>query len=332
MATKKDVKEISEIKKKLELNSLLKIVSILFILSITVLAIVNIFERKEGKEVSQNVITVSGHSELNVKPDTTKFTISVTETGDSVKSSQDAATNKINSAISILRQNGVPDKNIKTLSYNTYPKYSTRTAPCGNPATSVSAPVKGKTPVISNSSSVKIPPSSTVSSKTVSGVATTRVNVGSTGSVGVGAPAGITQVCTDKTSEIIGYETSQVVEVKITDISKSPDLAGTLVSSVGKVGVQVSGLNSYVDNLDMIKQIIRDQAIQKAKIQAKEIAEALGVRLGKVTAFSENSGGGYPYPLMMSAKSVGSADSIAPSLPVGEDLISSDISVSYSIR
>jgi uncharacterized protein YggE len=301
MVIKKNTKEVSEVKKYLELNSILKIVSILFILSITVLAIVNIFDGKEGGVKDQNLISVSGHGEISVKPDTTKFTISVTETGKDMKSSQDAAKNKINGAIAILKQNGVPEKNIKNLNYNTYPKYSSRTTACAPVSVSAPAVVKNgvKSTVTPKASSTK--------------VATT-------------APA-----CTEKTTEIVGYETNQSIEVKITDISKNPDLAGILIVAVGAIGVQTSEVTNFVDNIDLSKQYAREQAIQKAKTQARDIANSLGVRLSKITSFSENTNGGYPYA-MMNAKSMEVSDSASVNLPVGENKITSDVTITYSIR
>jgi uncharacterized protein YggE len=326
MTIKKDIKNTNESKKILELNSLLKFVSILFILSATILAISKISLDGEGdKGFNQNTITVSGHSEISVKPDTTKFTITVAESAKDIKSSQDAATNKINAAIVILKQNGVLDKNIKTLNFNTYPKYSSRTTSC---VTAPTSPVKGKviTPVVkaaaTNSDAKEVSaPVAPASAKVVASKVSVAV---------VSAPSN--SPCVDRTSEIVGYETSQSIEVKITDISKNPDLAGALVAAVGKVGVTVGELTSFVDNVDKTKQSIRNQAIQKAKVQAQDIAESLGVRLGKITSFSENVGDGYPYPMMMSAKMVEVTDSASVNLPVGEDKITSDVSITYSIK
>ncbi len=320
MVIKKDIKNTNESKKILELNSLLKFVSILFILSVTILAISKIStEDKGGGNINQNTITVSGHSEISVKPDTTKFTISVTEFGKDIKSSQDATTNKINSAIVILKQNGVLDKNIKTLNFNTYPKYSSRTTSCSSAQATV---VKGK--VATLISSAKAP--SAVSASKMIGAPT------SVSTIQVAPSVSSVSACVDRTSEIVGYETNQSMEVKITEISKNPDLAGTLVNLVGNAGVTVNDLASFVDNMDKIKQSLQGQAIQKAKLQAVDIASALGVKLGKVTSFSENAGGGYPYPVMMSEKMVGAADSLSANLPVGEDKITSDVSVTYSIK
>jgi uncharacterized protein YggE len=158
-------------------------------------------------------------------------------------------------------------------------------------------------------------------------VKSTVVSKASSTKVAVAAP-----VCTEKTSEIVGYETNQSIEVKITDISKNPDLAGILIVTVGALGVQTSDVTNFVDNMELSKQDAREQAIQKAKIQAAEIAKSLGVRLGKITSFSENTNGGYPYPMMMSAKSVEATDSAPVNLPAGENKITSDVTITYSIK
>ena len=88
---------------------------------------------------------------------------------------------------------------------------------------------------------------------------------------------------------LAAYVVSQTVEVKIRDISK----AGEILSGVGEFGVtDVSGLTFTVDNEDVVKDQARDLAITDAKTQAKTLAKSLGVRLVKITNFSE--GGNYP--------------------------------------
>ena len=336
MVIKKQLKTDGlEIKKFPELNSILKIVSILFILSITALAIVNIFSEKENKLSAQNVITVSGHGEISIKPDTTKFTISVTETGKDMKSSQDAAKTKINNAIAILKQNGIPDKNIKNVNYDTYPKYSSRTSACSSASNIKSVPASISSPALNSSNTSS---SGAVKVTTVSKTNSAKVGVAIAPGIAVPPSAGVSTGsipanCIDRTSEIIGYETNQSIEVKITDISKNPDLAGILIGAVGAVGVQTSGLTSFIDNIDLSKQYAREQAILKAKAQAEDIADSLDIKLGKITSFSENTnGGGYPYPVMMSEKVAGPADSAPIALPTGETTVTSDVNITYSIR
>jgi uncharacterized protein YggE len=88
---------------------------------------------------------------------------------------------------------------------------------------------------------------------------------------------------------LAGYTVSQNVEVKIRDISK----AGELLGGVGEFGVtDVSGLSFSVDKIKEVKNQARDAAITDAREQAQVLAKGLGVKLVKITSFSEN--GNYP--------------------------------------
>lgn len=70
-----------------------------------------------------NIITVSGEGEVFAVPDIAEFSFSVVEEKDTAKEAQDVATEKINSAISFLKKEGIDEKDIKTTSYNVYPRY-----------------------------------------------------------------------------------------------------------------------------------------------------------------------------------------------------------------
>lgn len=129
---------------------------------------------------------------------------------------------------------------------------------------------------------------------------------------------------------LAAYVVSQTVEVKIRDISK----AGGILSGVGEFGVtDVSGLTFTVDNEEVIKDQARDLAITDAKAQAKVLAKGLDVRLVKITNFSE--GGNYPVYYEMNksmALGVGGADAVSPQVPMGENKITSTVSITYEIR
>lgn len=70
-----------------------------------------------------NTITVSGEGEVFAVPDIATFSFSVIEEQDTAKEAQDIATEKINNALAFLRGEGIEDKDIKTTSYNVYPRY-----------------------------------------------------------------------------------------------------------------------------------------------------------------------------------------------------------------
>ncbi len=75
-----------------------------------------------------NVITVSGKGEVLATPDIATFSFSVTEEAATVGEAQSKATEKANGIIAYVKDAGVEDKDIKTSSYNIYPRYEYRNA------------------------------------------------------------------------------------------------------------------------------------------------------------------------------------------------------------
>lgn len=127
-----------------------------------------------------------------------------------------------------------------------------------------------------------------------------------------------------------GYEVRQTTTVKVRDTSK----AGTLLAGVGTKGAtEVSGLNFTFDDPTAVQNEARDKAIADAKSKAEDLAKQLGVSLVRVTAFNENSGG-YPVPMVYSmASGVGAKDAaVAPTISVGQNKISDDVTITYEIR
>ncbi len=77
-----------------------------------------------------NIISVSGEGEVVVMPDTAEFTFSVIEEGDTAITVRDAAAKKAAEAIAILKEQGVEEKDIKTISYELQPKYEWQPLNC----------------------------------------------------------------------------------------------------------------------------------------------------------------------------------------------------------
>lgn len=74
-------------------------------------------------EVYPSSISVNGKAEDFVKPDTLQFNISINEDGKDVGEATNKAGDKVASAITILKANGVEEKNIKTTNYSVQDKY-----------------------------------------------------------------------------------------------------------------------------------------------------------------------------------------------------------------
>jgi len=128
---------------------------------------------------------------------------------------------------------------------------------------------------------------------------------------------------------ITGYEAYESISVKIRKI----DDTGKIIQELGVLGVtELSGPNFTIDNEDGLKAQAQKQAIDDAKEKAEVLAKNLGVRLGKITSFNDN--GNYPTPMYATAK-MDSVSAIAPTVapvPTGENLISSDVTITYEIK
>ena len=129
-------------------------------------------------------------------------------------------------------------------------------------------------------------------------------------------------------SVIVGYTASESITVKV----RNTDDVGKIMQGLGTVGVSdLNGPNFSIDNEDGLKAQARKKAIDDAKEKAKVLAKDLGVRLGKITSFSES--GNYPMPMYTNMMAKGASDESAPAtLPKGENTISSDITITYEIK
>lgn len=101
----------------------------LFLLVATVSAVKSY--RLIGSGVSAtNTITVSGDGEVFAVPDTAEFSVSVQETAKDVKTSQEAATKKMNAIRAFLKEAGVDEKDIRTSDYSVSPQYEWTQGAC----------------------------------------------------------------------------------------------------------------------------------------------------------------------------------------------------------
>jgi len=129
---------------------------------------------------------------------------------------------------------------------------------------------------------------------------------------------------------ITGYTASESITVKI----RNTDDVGKIIEGLGELGVSdLNGPNFAIDDEDGLKAEARKKAIDDAKLKAKNLAKDLGVRLGKITSFSEN--GNYPVPMYSKATLMmadGVAERASAEIPKGENTISSDVTITYEIR
>jgi uncharacterized protein YggE len=88
-----------------------------------------------------------------------------------------------------------------------------------------------------------------------------------------------------------------------------------------------------IDDADKLKAEAREKAINDAKVKARELRGQLGVRLGRIVSFSENTGG-YPMPMyeMKGAATGMGGGGGGPELPTGENEITVNVSITYEIK
>lgn len=220
---------------------------------------------------SSNTITVSGEGEVFAVPDRAEFSVTVREEAKTVGEAQEVATKKNNDIIVYLRGAGVEEKDIKTTSYNVYPKYEWQEIKC------------------------------------------------------------VTYPCQSGKQELVGFEVSQTLSVKVKDTK----VAGELLSGVGEKGASdVSGLSFTIEDEDTLKAEARAKAIGEAQKKAKVLAKDLNVRLVRVVGFYEDSGGYQPYYGLGRGGDMVAMESkaSAPEVPVGENKIISNVNITYEIR
>lgn len=128
---------------------------------------------------------------------------------------------------------------------------------------------------------------------------------------------------------LVGYYVDHFVIIKIRDTDK----VGTTLDGLGKLGLSdLSGPNFSIDDDQKIKADARRKAIDDAKAKAEVLASDLGVKLVRITGFSES--GNYPIyyakSMGMSAGMVESAPT--PDIPKGENKITSNVTITYEIR
>lgn len=130
-----------------------------------------------------------------------------------------------------------------------------------------------------------------------------------------------------------GFTASQLLVVKVVNLSENNDLVSQVIDAASKAGVnQIQGVSFDTSKLEDLKQQARLDAIADAKIKADSIADSLGVRLGKVIGWWENpvSVPGVPYYGEMGAGYGGGGG--APVVPGGSQEIILEVSINYEVK
>jgi hypothetical protein len=144
-------------------------------------------------------------------------------------------------------------------------------------------------------------------------------------------PVCYTYPCPTKDPAIVGYTATQLITIKVRVV----DNASVIRTGLAGLGItDINGPTFSIDNEEGFKDQARSIAIAEARTKAEVLAKELGVKLGKVVNFSENTGNNYPMydsKVMMQASATPSA-APAPILPKGENKITSNVTITYEIK
>ena len=130
--------------------------------------------------------------------------------------------------------------------------------------------------------------------------------------------------------QLAAYVVSQTITVKVRKLAD----AGKLLAGIGELGAtDISGLSFDFDKRDEFVKEARDKAIKEAREEAAKLAKSLGVTLVRIISYSE--GGYYPIygkTIMAEAYGRGGDMAVAPEIPVGEDKIISNVTITYEVK
>lgn len=126
-----------------------------------------------------------------------------------------------------------------------------------------------------------------------------------------------------------GFAASESVEITIRDLDKISDVIGkTVMEGVNQVG----DISFEIDEPDSLQQEAQELAIKKARENAKQLAKALGVRLGNVKTFTESSQGNNQPVFREAMMAVEDNGVEGPPVEAGSQEVVSKVTITYEIK
>lgn len=123
-------------------------------------------------------------------------------------------------------------------------------------------------------------------------------------------------------SEITGYVAGNAVMVRVRDLSR---LGQILDASVSSGANDFNGLSFSVQDPEPMLKIARKRAVEDAMSKAVQLADAAGIKLGRVMSMSEQGGGG-PRPM---ARQMAAAESVP--IAAGEVSLATTVTMVFEI-
>lgn len=132
------------------------------------------------------------------------------------------------------------------------------------------------------------------------------------------------------TQTVTGYTVSQTLAAKVRNLSQ----VGAVIAKAGELGAnQINGVSFTIDDPSQLQQEARKKALEDANKKARELADALGVKVVGIVTFSESSGG-QPMPMFADSKlGLGGGGGVpAPDVQAGSLDVESNVSLTFELR
>ena len=130
-----------------------------------------------------------------------------------------------------------------------------------------------------------------------------------------------------ETQTVTGYEVSNRLVVKIRDL----DLVGAAIDGAAAAAgdsTRLRGIDFSVEDTSALEEAARGAAVENATDKAGQLAEGLGVTLGRVVSVNEADFGGIPYPRAASEFGLAAAAQADSGTPV----LAGDVEITVIIR
>jgi uncharacterized protein YggE len=125
--------------------------------------------------------------------------------------------------------------------------------------------------------------------------------------------------------EIVGYVVSNTVTAKIRDLDTTGKVLDDATAAGGNDAV-VQGVSFTIDDPTELQEEARREAVDMARKQAEQLADAAGISLGDIVSISEN-GGYFPSP-----RTGGAAFDSAAQVPVETPIEPGQVEVNISVN
>jgi hypothetical protein len=130
--------------------------------------------------------------------------------------------------------------------------------------------------------------------------------------------------------DLVGYQASNTVTVKLRNIGKAGDAIDALVTAGAN---QVNGPTFSLDKPEAASDEARADAMRKARARAELYASAAGMQVKRVVSISEGVSYQPPYPVPMVAMKAEMADAVAaPPVAAGEVGANVNITVVFELQ